>query len=116
MKTLKFKTLNEFSSQINSFEKVELADCIIEAIGRGLKNNNKKVSVCDVEIEEEQEIFRLYSSNEDWLIALKSCMNTYIKFEEYEKCIKIQELEKEFEIKKLMDEVNDQAGSKRLKK
>jgi len=41
MKTLKFKTFEEFTLQINSFEKVELADCLIEAIERGIKNNNK---------------------------------------------------------------------------
>jgi len=116
MKTLKFKTFEEFTLQINSFEKVELADCLIEAIERGIKNNNKKVSVCDVELTEEQETFRLYSANDDWPIALKSCMNVYIKAEEYEKCIIIQELEKEYEIKKLISEANNSIGNKRLKK
>jgi hypothetical protein len=116
MKTLKFKTFEEFTLQITSFEKVELADCLIEAIERGIKNNNKKVSVCDVEIEEEQEIFRLYSANDDWPVALKSCMSVYIKAEEYEKCIIIQELEKEYEIKKLISEAYNSIGDKRRKK
>lgn len=116
MKTLKFKTFEEFTSQIGSFEKVELADCLVEAIERGIKNNNKKVSVCDVEIEEEQEIFRLYSANDDWPIALRSCMNTFIKAEEYEKCIVIQELEREYEVKKLISEAYNSVGDKRPKK
>lgn len=114
MKTLRFKTLDEFTSQLTSFEKIELADCLTEAIERGIKNNNKKVSVCDIEIEEEQEIFRLYSTKDDWPIALKNCMNTYIKAEEYEKCIIIQDLEKDYEIKKLIEEANNN-GNKRLK-
>jgi len=103
MKTLRFKTLDEFQSQISSFDRVELADCMVEAIQRGLKNNNKKVSICEIEIEDEEDVFRLYSTQEDWPVALKSCMETYIKAEEYEKCILIQELNKEYEIKKLIE-------------
>lgn len=103
MKTLKFKTIDEFQTQVTSFDRVELAECVMDAIQRGLKNNNKKVSICDVEIEDDEDVFRLYSSQEDWPVALKSCMEVFIKAEEYEKCIVIQELQKDFEIKKLIE-------------
>jgi hypothetical protein len=116
MKTLKFKTLDEFQALIQSFDRVEFADCLLEAIQRGMKNDNKKVSVCDVEIEEEEEVFRLYSPQEDWLVALKSCMDTYIHAEEYEKCITIQELQKEYEIKKLVSESTTKSDGKVTRK
>jgi len=104
MKILKFKTLDDFQTQITSFDTLELADCLLEAIQRGMKNDNKKVSVCEVEIEEEEEYFRLYSPKEDWPTALKSCMTAFIKAEEYEKCITVQELQKDYEINKLVTE------------
>lgn len=105
MKTLKFKTIDEFQTQVTSFDRVELAECVMDAIQRGLKNNNKKVSICDVEIEDDEDVFRLYSSQEDWPVALKSCMEVFIKAEEYEKCIVIQELQKDCEIKKLIEPI-----------
>jgi tRNA threonylcarbamoyladenosine modification (KEOPS) complex Pcc1 subunit len=102
MKTLKFKTIEEFQDKITGFETTELADAIFEAIQRGMKNNNKKVSVCDVEIEEDDELFTLYSTAEDWPVALKGCLETFIINEEYEKCIVVQELKKDYEIKQLV--------------
>jgi putative lipoic acid-binding regulatory protein len=102
MKTLKFKTIEEFQDKITGCETTELADVLLEAIQRGMKNNNKKVTVCDVAIEEEDELFTLYSPSEEWPVALKGCMEAFIKVEEYEKCIIIQDLEKEYEIKKLV--------------
>jgi hypothetical protein len=77
----------------------ELAEELFLAIKKGIKNNNKKVSVCDVEIEEEQEIVRLYSSHADWPTALNSCLKAFIQTEEYEKCTEIQNLLKEYEVK-----------------
>jgi hypothetical protein len=52
MKTLRFKTIEEFQNKIMGCETTELADVLLEAIQRGMKNNTKKVTVCDVEIEE----------------------------------------------------------------
>jgi hypothetical protein len=102
MKTLRFKTIEEFQDKITGFDTVELANALLEAIQRGMKNNNKKVTVCDVEIEEDDELFTLYSPAEDWPVALQGCMEAFIRVEEYEKCILIQELNKEYEIKKLV--------------
>jgi hypothetical protein len=106
MKTLRFKTIEEFQNKITGFETTELVDAIFDAIQRGMKNNNKKVTVCDVEIEEEDELFTLYTAEKDWPIALKGCMEQFIKNEEYEKCIIVQELKQEYEIKQLVAGVN----------
>lgn len=102
MRTLKFKNLNDFQESLVDNDTTELADCLLEAIQRGLKKNNKKVSVCDVEVEDEGEVFRLYSSEEDWETALKGCMKVFIKTEQYEKCSEIQKISHEYEIKKLL--------------
>lgn len=104
MKTIRFKSLDEFQLQIMNFDQPELANCLLEAIQRGMERGNKKVSVCDVEIEDEEDIFRLYTDQKDWPTALASCMKTFIAMEEYEKCITIQELQKEYEINKLVTE------------
>ena len=106
MKTLRFKTIEEFQDKITGCENTELADAIFEAIQRGMKNNNKKVSVCDVEIEEDDELFTLYSTADDWPIALKGCMEQFIRSEEYEKCIIIQNLNQDYEIKQLVAGIN----------
>jgi hypothetical protein len=100
MKKFKMKSYEEFTHKIQFNEMNELADELFSAIKKGIKNNNKKVGVCDVEIEEEQEIVRLYSSHGDWPIALNSCMKAFIQTEEYEKCTEIQNLLKEYESKK----------------
>lgn len=104
IKTIKFKSLDEFQLQITNFDQLELVDCLLEAIQRGMEKGNKKVSVCDIEIEEEEDIFRLYTDQKDWPTALKSCMKTFITMEEYEKCIIVQELQKDYEINKLVTE------------
>jgi hypothetical protein len=106
MKTLKFKTIEEFQDKITGCETTELADVLLEAIQRGMKNNTKKVTVCDVAIEEDDELFTLYSPAADWPIALKGCMEVFIKNEEYEKCKIIQELKQDYEIKQLVAGVN----------
>ena len=36
-----------------------------------------------------------YTDKKDWPTALESCMKTFIAMEEYEKCIIVQELQKE---------------------
>lgn len=115
MKTLRFKTIEEFQDKITGFDTIELANCLLEAIQRGMKNNNKKVTVCDVEIEEDDELFTLYSPSEDWPVALKGCMQAFIQNEEYEKCIVIQELNKEYEIKKIMSDINKVPNTKKKK-
>ncbi len=104
MRKIKVKSFSDFSRALHVFDTVDLADALVEAISRGIKKNNKKVSVCDIEVEEEREIFRLYSSIEDWPIALKGCMDAYIRIEEYEKCTEIQNLLKEYESKKVVNE------------
>jgi hypothetical protein len=100
MKKFKMKSYEEFTHKIQFNEMNELADELFSAIKKGIKNNNKKVGVCDVEIEEEQEVVRLYSSHDDWPTALNSCMKAFIITEEYEKCTEIQNLLKEYESKK----------------
>ena len=104
MKKIKVKSFEEFSRALQSFDTEELADALVEAISRGMKKNNKKVSVCDVEIEEDKEIIRLYSSVEDWPVALNGCMNAYLKTEEYEKCSVVKKLLEEYESKKIISE------------
>jgi hypothetical protein len=96
------KSYDEFTRKIQFNEMNELADELFTAIKKGIKNNNKKVSVCDVEIEEDQEIVRLYSSYNDWPVALNSCLNAFIQTEEYEKCTEIQNLLKEYESNKMV--------------
>jgi hypothetical protein len=80
-----------------------------------MEKGNKKVSVCDVEIEEEEDIFRLYTDKKDWPTALESCMKTFIAMEEYEKCIIVQELQKEYEINKLVTESQTTPSTSRRK-
>ena len=106
MRLLKFKSFEEFTSKLKGSDLPELANSLFEAIQRGMKNNNKKVSVCDVLVEEEEEMFTLYSPREDWPTALESCLKAFINTEEYEKCIVVQELKKEYEINKLVTEAN----------
>jgi hypothetical protein len=102
MRKIKVKSFEEFSRALQVFDTIDLADALVDAISRGIKNNNKKVSVCDVEIEEEKEIIRLYSSMEDWPIALNGCMNAYLKTEEYEKCSTVKKLLEEYESKNVV--------------
>lgn len=104
MKTIKVSSLNEFYKKVETFDTVDIADALLESITKGLKNNSKKVTVCDVEIEEEGEIIRLYSSKEDWPTALQGCIKAYVNTEEYEKCIQVQNLIKEYESKKVIPE------------
>ena len=115
IKTIKFKSLDEFQLQITNFDQLELVDCLLEAIQRGMEKGNKKVSVCDVEIEEEEDIFRLCTDKKDWPTALESCMKTFIAMEEYEKCIIVQELQKEYEINKLVTESQKTPSTSRRK-
>jgi hypothetical protein len=102
MKKFKVSTIEEFQTKVANYDTLDIADALLESIAKGIKNNSKKVAVCDVEIEEEQEIFRLYSSKEDWPIALEGCIKTFINSEEYEKCIEVQKLLKEYESKKVV--------------
>ena len=71
--------------------------------------------VVEGEIEEEEDIFRLYTDQRDWPTALESCMKTFINMEEYEKCIIIQELQKEYEINKLVTESQKTPSTTRRK-
>lgn len=103
MKVIKVQNLEEFNNQLKTNEAAELAEAMLEAIQRGIKKNSKKVAVCDVEVEEDGEVFRLYSSQEDWHIALEGCLKAFIKVERYETCNKVQEVKKELDIKKLLD-------------
>ena len=103
MKVIKVQNLEEFNNQLKTNEAAELAEAMLEAIQRGIKKNSKKVAVCDVEVEEDGEVFRLYSSQEDWHIALEGYLKAFIKVERYETCNKVQEVKKELDIKKLLD-------------
>jgi hypothetical protein len=117
MKTLKFKSFDEFQDQMLSFNKPELINCLLEAVQKGMRKGNKKVSVCDIEIEDEEDIFRLYTDQKDWPTALESCMKAFIEAEEYEKCIIVQELQKDYEINKLVTEAQEgPSRGKRIKK
>ena len=53
IKTIKFKSFDDFQLQIVNFDQPELVNCLLEAIQRGMEKGNKKVSVCDIEIEDE---------------------------------------------------------------
>jgi RNase adaptor protein for sRNA GlmZ degradation len=99
MKKIKISSFEEFNKAITNFDNVELADAILESITKGLKNDSKKIKVCEIEIEEEEELLRLYSERKEWPLALDNCMKVFIKTEEYEKCIIIQNLKKEYESK-----------------
>ena len=57
IKTIKFKSFDDFQLQIVNFDQPELVNCLLEAIQRGMEKGNKKVSVCDVEIEDEEDIY-----------------------------------------------------------
>jgi hypothetical protein len=103
MKLIKVQSLEEFNNRLKTNEAAELAEAMLEAIQRGIKKNSKKVAVCDIEVEEDGEIFRLYSSQEDWYVALEGCLKAFIKVERYETCNKVQEVKKELDIKKLLD-------------
>ena len=59
MKVIKVQNLEEFNNQLKTNEAAELAEAMLEAIQRGIKKNSKKVAVCDVEVEEDGEVFRL---------------------------------------------------------
>ena len=112
MRLIRFKTFDEFQSKLTNSDLPELANSLLEAIQRGMKNDNKKVSVCDVLVEEEEEMFTLYSPREDWPTELESCLKAFINTEEYEKCIIVQELKKEYEINKLVTEANISAPTR----
>jgi len=100
----------DFTKRLADSEATELADALFEAIKKGIAKNTKKVAVCDVMIEEEQEVFRLYSTQEDWPTALQGCMKAFIKTEQYEKCSEIQKISHDYEIKKLLE--SNQSTSK----
>ena len=103
MRTIKVKSMSDFTQRLAESETTELADCLLEAIKRGIAKNIKKVAVCDVVVEEDGEIFRLYSTHEDWPVALSGCMKTFINTEQYEKCSEIQKISHDYEIKKLLE-------------
>lgn len=100
----------DFTKRLADSEATELADALFEAIKKGIAKNTKKVAVCDVMIEEDQEVFRLYSTQEDWPTALQGCMKAFIKTEQYEKCSEIQKISHDYEIKKLLE--SNQSTSK----
>lgn len=100
MNKIKVKSYDEFFNKLVNFDNIELANELFLSIKRGIKTKRKKVTVCDVEVENEKEIMRLYSSYEDWPIALEGCKNAFIQTEEYEKCTEIQNLIKEYESNK----------------
>lgn len=104
MKQIKVKTFEELTQSIKdgSDTNIQFADAVLDAVKKGLKNNYRRVSICDVEIEEEEEVIRLTSPFEDWPKALDGCMKTYINLEQYEKCSEIQKLQQYYEIKKLI--------------
>ena len=106
MKTIKVKSMEDFTKRLADSEATELADCLFEAIKKGMSKNTKKVAVCDVMVEEDQEVFRLYSTQEDWPTALQGCMKAFIKTEQYEKCSEIQKISHDYEIKKLLETTN----------
>jgi hypothetical protein len=106
MRTIKVKSMEDFTKRLADSEATELADCLFEAIKKGIEKNTKKVAVCDVMIEDEDEVFRLYSTKEDWPVALQGCMKAFIKTEQYEKCSEIQKISHDYEIKKLLENTN----------
>jgi hypothetical protein len=100
MNKIKMKSYEEFYQKLNTFDTIDLANELLVSIKRGIIKGNKKVAVCDVEIEKEQEIVRLYSLHEDWPVALNGCIKAFVQTEEYEKCTEIQNLLKEYESNK----------------
>lgn len=106
MKTITVKSMADFTQRLADSEATELADALFEAIKKGMAKNTKKVAVCDVMVEEDQEVFRLYSTQEDWPTALQGCMKAFIKTEQYEKCSEIQKISHEYEVKKLLETTN----------
>lgn len=115
MKTLTFKTLADFSQKITDHESSEFADLLFDAIKKGMSKNTKKVAVCDVFVEDEGEVFRLYSSKEEWPVALEGCIKSFIKTEEYEKCSEIQKISHEIEINKLVETTTKQSTKRNRK-
>ena len=103
MKTITVKSMADFTNRLADSEATELADALFDAIKKGIVKNTKKVAVCDVMVEEDQEVFRLYSTQEDWPTALQGCMKAFIKTEQYEKCSEIQKISHDYEIKKLLE-------------
>ena len=103
MKTITVKSMADFTKRLADSEATELADALFDAIKKGIVKNTKKVAVCDVMVEEDQEVFRLYSTQEDWPTALQGCMKAFIKTEQYEKCSEIQKISHDYEIKKLLE-------------
>ena len=101
---VKVISFEEFKDDLASFNTPEMADVLFESITAGIKKGRKRVNVCDVEIAGKREVMRLTSVREDWPLALEGCMKVFIKFEEYEKCTEIQNLLKEYESKKIVDE------------
>jgi hypothetical protein len=100
MNIIKMKSYEEFYQKLNTFDTADLANELLTSIKRGITKGNKKVAICDVEIEDEQEIVRLYSSYEDWPVALEGCIKAFVQTEEYEKCTEVQNLLKEYESNK----------------
>lgn len=106
MKVITVKSIEDFQKKLVENEADELAECMFEAIKKGIKKDTKKVAICDVMVEDDGEIFRLYSTREDWPTALSGCMKTFIKNEQYEKCSEIQKISHDYEIKKLLETTN----------
>jgi hypothetical protein len=100
MNKIKMKSYEEFYQKLNTCDTIDLANELLTSIKRGMVKGNKKIAVCDVEIEDKQEIVRLYSSYEDWPVALTGCIKAFVQTEEYEKCTEIQNLLKEYESNK----------------
>lgn len=92
IKTIKFSSIEELNIQLESVNTPELAEEIFGAIKRGIKNNNKLVTVCKIKLEDEEEIIKLQSSKEDWKTALNGCLKNFIKTEDYEKCSEIKQM------------------------
>lgn len=92
IKTINFASIEDLNLQLGSTNTPELAEEIFGAIKRGIKNNNKSVTVCKIKLEDEEEIIKLQSSKEDWETALNGCLKNFIKTEDYEKCSEIKQM------------------------
>lgn len=101
IKTIKYRSVEEMNIKLQSTNTPELSNEIFNAIKRGIKNNNKLVTVCNIELEEDDEVIKLQSSKEDWKTALDGCMNNFLKTEEYEKCSEIKQILESYEFEKM---------------
>jgi hypothetical protein len=89
MPHLRYKNNEEFEKKHNSGD-IELSKVIVGAILNNLNTRKKHVYIFTIELIEEEEVYDLTCSPEDFLLNLQKNLEIYIKHEEYEGCRDIQ--------------------------